>query len=265
MQKKFGFSIESEIIPLQKQFKVLLIGDSCVDQYVYGTCDRINPEAPVPILKYSRRESVDGMAYNVRNNLQAFGLDVTTITQEEDIFKTRYIDERYSQQILRVDTEGHLKPLGYDLPQDRFNALVISDYDKGFITSKRLFELVEWFDGPIFIDSKKTCLPVDDAFIKINDGEYSKLDKELKGSPNLIVTKGSHGVDYKGKNYPAVGVSVFDVCGAGDTFLSALVYFYLLYGKIETAIPYANKAAAIAVTHFGTYVLSESDVNEIRC
>jgi bifunctional ADP-heptose synthase (sugar kinase/adenylyltransferase) len=36
-----------------------------------------------------------------------------------------------------------------------------------------------------------------------------------------------------------------------------------LYGKIETAIPYANKAAAIAVTHFGTYVLSGRDVNEI--
>jgi D-beta-D-heptose 7-phosphate kinase/D-beta-D-heptose 1-phosphate adenosyltransferase len=54
------------------------------------------------------------------------------------------------------------------------------------------------------------------------------------------------------------------VVGAGDTFLSALVYFYLIYGKIEEAIPYANKAAAIAVTHFGTYVLTERDVNEVR-
>ena len=263
MQRKFGFSIESEITPLQKQFKVLLIGDSCVDQYVYGTCDRINPEAPVPILKYSRKERVDGMAYNVRNNLQAFGLDVTTITQEEDIFKTRYIDERYSQQILRVDTEGYLKPLGYDLPQERFDALVISDYDKGFITSRRLFELVEWFDGPIFIDSKKTVLPVDSAFIKINNYEYDKLENQ--NTDNLIITRGSKGAEYRGTLYPGEKVSTYDVCGAGDTFLSALVYFYLLYGKIETAIPYANKAAAIAVTHFGTYVLSERDVNEIRC
>jgi D-beta-D-heptose 7-phosphate kinase/D-beta-D-heptose 1-phosphate adenosyltransferase len=79
----------------------------------------------------------------------------------------------------------------------------------------------------------------------------------------LIVTKGAQGVDYQGKNYPAVGVSVFDVCGAGDTFLSALVYFYLRYGKIDTAIPYANKAAAIAVTHFGTYVLQKRDIHEI--
>jgi len=202
------------------------------------------------------------MAYNVRNNLQAFGLDVITITQEERIVKTRYIDERYSQQILRVDTEGVIEPLGYDLPQERFNALVISDYDKGFITSRRLFELVEWFDGPIFIDSKKTVLPVDDAFIKINNHEYDKLQNE--NHDNLIITRGSKGAEYRGTLYPGENVSTYDVCGAGDTFLSALVYFYLLYGKIETAIPYANKAASIAVSNFGTYILNQKDIDEIR-
>lgn len=194
--------------------------------------------------------------------MQAFGLDVTTITQEERIVKTRYIDERYSQQILRVDTEGVIEPLGYDLPQERFNALVISDYDKGFITSRRLFELVEWFDGPIFIDSKKTVLPVDDAFIKINNYEYDKLQNE--NHDNLIVTRGSKGAEYRGTLYPGENVSTYDVCGAGDTFLSALVYFYLLYGKIETAIPYANKAASIAVSNFGTYILNQKDIDEIR-
>ena len=61
--------------------------------------------------------------------------------------------------------------------------------------------------------------------------------------------------------YPGEKVSVFDVVGAGDTFLSALVYFFLLYGTIEEAIPYANKAAAIAVQNFGTYVLKEEDVS----
>lgn len=250
-------------MPQQKQFKVLLIGDSCTDEYVYGICERLNPEAPVPILKKTRVETQKGMAWNVRENLMSFGIDVYILTQEEKIVKRRFIDERYNQQLLRVDVEDSNKPFDCDLPEDNFDALVISDYDKGFITSKKLFELVEWFDGPIFIDSKKTNLPVDRAYIKINDDEYSKLDKKLKNSPNIIVTKGAQGVNYQGKNYPAIGVSVFDVCGAGDTFLSALVYFYLRYGKIDVAIPYANKAAAIAVTHFGTYVLQESDIYEI--
>jgi D-beta-D-heptose 7-phosphate kinase/D-beta-D-heptose 1-phosphate adenosyltransferase len=248
----------------QKQLKVLLIGDSCTDEYVYGVCERLNPEAPVPILRKTRVDTQRGMALNVQQNLLAFDIEVTLITQEELIVKRRFIDERYNQQILRVDVEDRIEPFKGDIPNEYFDALVISDYDKGFLTSQKIYELVEWFDGPVFIDSKKTTLPVDYAYIKINDDEYSKLDEELKDSPNLIVTKGAQGVDYQGKNYPAVGVSVFDVCGAGDTFLSSLVYFYLLYGKIETAIPYANKAAAIAVTHFGTYVLSKRDVNEIR-
>ena len=247
----------------QKQFKVLLIGDSCTDEYVYGVCERLNPEAPVPILRKKRVNTQKGMALNVLENLLAFDIQVSLITQGEPIIKRRFIDERYNQQILRVDVEDEIQPFRGNVPDEDFDALVISDYDKGFLTTQRIYELVEWFDGPVFIDSKKTNLPVDYAYIKINDDEYSKLDEELKDSPNLIVTKGSQGVDYQGKNYPAVGVSVFDVCGAGDTFLSALVYFYLRYGKIETAIPYANKAAAIAVTHFGTYVLRKRDIHEI--
>ena len=247
----------------QKQFKVLLIGDSCTDEYVYGVCERLNPEAPVPILRKKRVNTQKGMALNVQQNLLAFDMQVTLITQGEPIVKRRFIDERYNQQLLRVDIEDSIQPFKGNVPDENFDALIISDYDKGFLTSQKIFELVEWFDGPVFIDSKKTNLPVDYAYIKINDDEYSKLDYKLKDSPNLIVTKGAQGVDYQGKNYPAVGVSVFDVCGAGDTFLSALVYFYLRYGKIDTAIPYANKAAAIAVTHFGTYVLQKGDIHEI--
>ena len=246
----------------QKQFKILLIGDSCTDEYVYGVCERLNPEAPVPILKFIKKETKKGMAWNVRENLISFGIEVFIITNEESITKTRYIDERYNQQFLRVDNEPLLKPMDYELPEEKFDALVISDYDKGFLSTEKVFELVEWFDGPVFIDSKKTKLPKKSCFVKINDLEYSKLDKPAK---NLIITRGSKGAEYRGKLYAGEKVDVFDAVGAGDTFLSALVYFYLKCGRIETAIPYANKAAAIAVSNFGTYILTEEDVNEILC
>ena len=248
-------------MPQQKQFKVLLIGDSCSDEYVYGICERLNPEAPVPILRETEVKTQKGMAWNVRENLMSFGIEVYILTQEEKIIKRRFIDQRYNQQLLRVDIEDEVKPLEYDLPTENFDALVISDYDKGFLTTKRIYELVEWFDGPIFIDSKKTTLPVDYAYIKINDYEYSRL--EYKDHPNLIITRGSKGAEYKGKLYPGEKVSVYDVVGAGDTFLAALTYGYLTYGRIEKAIPLANKSAAIAVSHTGTYVLTGEDVNEI--
>ena len=244
----------------QKQYKVLLIGDSCTDEYVYGTCERLNPEAPVPILKYHRKEVRHGMAWNVRENLKSFGMEVYILTNNEKITKTRYIDEKYNHQILRVDTENLVKPMSYDLPKDNFDAIVISDYDKGFITKQKLFEIVFTSRCPVFVDSKKTELPESNCYLKINDAE-SKL---LKGKhDNLIITKGSAGAEFDGVHYPGNKVNVFDAVGAGDTFLSALVYFYLKCGRIEEAIPYANKAASIAVQNFGTYVLTEQDVYEI--
>ena len=169
-------------------------------------------------------------------------------------------DRKYNQQILRVDNEPDLKPMEYDLPDEHFDALVISDYDKGFLSNEKVFELVEWFDGPVFIDSKKTKFQKESCFVKINDLEFSKLDNP---ADNLIITRGSKGAEYQGKLYPGEKVDVFDAVGAGDTFLSALVYFYLKYGIIDKAIPFANKASAIAVSNFGTYVLSKENVNEI--
>jgi len=239
--------------------RILLIGDSCTDVYVYGDVKRLNPEAPVPVLEPHRESSTNGMAWNVYNNLLSFDVEVYLLTNEEKITKTRYIEEKSNQQILRIDVEEEVKQLEYELNEESFDALVISDYDKGFITQEKLFELVDWFDGPVFVDSKKKVLP-EGCYIKVNDIEYGKLETK---TDNVIITKGGKGTEYKGKLYPAEKVKVFDVVGAGDTFLAALTYAYLKYGSIEEAIPFANKAAAIAVSHPGTYVLTEEDINEI--
>jgi len=243
--------------------KVLLIGDTCEDRYFYGDVKRLNPEAPVPILEYRRGVTSKGMAWNVRENLMSFGIEVYIATHGETIIKTRYIDEKSNQQIMRYDEEPEITPISFEFPDEwksTYDALVISDYDKGFITQEKLFELSNWFQGPVFIDTKKTCIP-GNAFIKINESEFKKITHFIPD--NMIITKGGEGTEYQGKLYPAEKVNVFDVVGAGDTFLSALTYGYLKYGRIEEAIPLANKAAALAVSHRGTYVLTEEDVKKI--
>ena len=240
---------------------VLLIGDSCEDRYFYGDAKRLSPEAPVPILEYRRGVTSEGMAMNVFNNLKAFGVSINMITNEEKIIKTRFIDEKSNQQILRSDEEPEIKPFPYKMPENKYDVLIISDYNKGFITQEKLFELVDWFDGPVFIDTKKRYVP-DRCYVKVNDIEYENLETK---TDNLIITRGGEGAEYQGKLYPAEKVKVFDVVGAGDTFLAALTYGYLNYGSIEEAIPLANKAAAIAVSHTGTYVLKEEDVKTLLC
>ncbi len=241
--------------------RVLLIGDSCTDVYVYGEVKRLNPEAPVPVLELKKELSTNGMAWNVYNNLLSFDADVYMLTNKEKITKTRYIDEKSNQQILRLDVEGEVKQLEYELNEETFDALVISDYDKGFITQEKLFQLINWFDGPIFVDTKKNTIPGEGAYVKINESEFKNVTHYHPD--NLIITKGGEGAEYRGKLYPAEKVKVFDVVGAGDTFLAALTFAYLKYGSIEEAIPLANKAAAIAVSHPGTYVLTEEDVKKI--
>ena len=245
--------------------KVLLIGDSCEDRYFYGDAKRLSPEAPVPILQYKRGVTSKGMVWNVRENLMSFRVETYTSTHPEKIIKTRFIDEKSNQQIFRSDEEPEITPISFEFPDEwksTYDALVISDYDKGFITQEKMFELVEWFEGPVFIDSKKTNLPAD-AYIKVNELEYERM--AYCNYENLIITRGGKGAEYKGDLYPAEKVNVFDVVGAGDTFLAALTYGYLKYGRIDKAIPLANKAAAVAVSHRGTYVLTKEDINEILC
>ena len=240
--------------------KVLLIGDSCIDKYVYGDAKRLSPEAPVPVLDYVRTDTTEGMAFNVFHNLNSFGIEVHLLTNEEEIVKTRYIDEKSNQQILRVDEESKIKPFDNEEVDTDYDALVISDYNKGFITQEKLFQISSTFVGPVFIDTKKCSVP-ENAFIKINESEFKKITHFIPD--NMIITKGGEGTEYQGKLYPAQKVNVFDVVGAGDTFLAALTYGYLKYGTIEEAIPLANKAAAVAVSHRGTYVLTEEDVQQL--
>jgi len=276
MQKELNSSIGSENIPQQKQYKVIVIGETCIDKYVYGRCTRLSPEAPVPVMEYIRTETAEGMASNVRANLLSFGVNVYLMTNELKPVKTRFVDERSNQQLMRMDENDEVADYGWELPTndyyptgtvhhepigEPFDAMIISDYDKGFLSTEKIFEMVEAFDGPVFIDSKKTKLPKKGCFIKINELEDSKLKGIYR---NKIVTKGSAGAEYKGKIYPGEKVPCFDVAGAGDTFLCALVYFYLEYGTIEKAIPYANKAASIAVQNTGTYVLTGDDIDDIR-
>jgi D-beta-D-heptose 7-phosphate kinase/D-beta-D-heptose 1-phosphate adenosyltransferase len=252
----------------QKQYKVLLIGETCTDEYLYGDVERISPEAPIPILKYHSSEKSLGMSANVKANLESFGIFVNHITNKKHILKTRVVDKSTNQQLLRIDDEGTIDPLRVSEVRAAFlhmqyDAVVISDYNKGYLTENDLEVFCQNFPGPVFIDTKKTNLfSYPNVFFKINQKEYNKLLKK-PNEENLIVTLGECGAMYKDYIYPSQKVNVFDVVGAGDTFLAALVYAYLKTRDIAQAIPVANKASAIAVQNYGCYTLTEEEAKSL--
>jgi D-beta-D-heptose 7-phosphate kinase/D-beta-D-heptose 1-phosphate adenosyltransferase len=237
--------------------EILVIGDSCEDVFIYGDINRIAPEAPVPVIKPKRTTENPGMAANVVANLEALGAEVQLITNSEQMRKIRYMDERYNQMVLRVDENDKCDRYdGRVYFPPVYDAMVISDYNKGFLTEAD----IEVFAGakcPVFLDTKKFlgnwCNDID--FIKINSLEHQKNFERLPNYPQLIdkliITKGKYGCEYKGKIYPTTDVPVKDVSGAGDTFIAGLVYEYVKTNDIEKAINFAQVCTTKVVQKSG--------------
>ena len=265
-----------------KSSKILVIGDTCLDVYYFGACRRLSPEAPVPVFQTIRKETKNGMASNVADNLTGLGSSVELIANTHNIFKSRYIDERTKQHLLRVD-DGDIEKIKEvsdkdieDIDLSRFEAVVISDYDKGFLpydAMEKLLSKVYSFDPdmPVFIDTKKRSLSIFEAhsncIIKINEFEYEQLENSDCLTCELVVTRGSKGAQWvtENRNYEVVQTEVFDVCGAGDTFLAALVVGYLSFDQnLDKAIRFANECASYSVRKLGTYAIKKEDLNDLR-
>ena len=260
--------------------KVLVIGDSCKDVFIYGDIERISPEAPIPVFKPTHEESNGGMAKNVANNIESLDMYIYTITNEKCIIKKRYVENRSSQMVLRVDEHDYcdrikIKKLqgimnnkfqSYTLmgTVDKIDAIIISDYCKGFLEESDIQHICE-NNKNVFIDTKKKLGEwIKDAdFIKINELEYKKNHELLsdKGfEEKLIVTLGSKGCRYKGLEYPVKEVPVKDVSGAGDTFIAGLVRGYLDTNNIESAIKFAQKCTTHVVQKHGVATVTLKEI-----
>ena len=239
--------------------KILVIGDSCTDVFIYGHSSRLCPEAPVPIFEPSRTVTNDGMAGNVRANLESLGASVNLITNKEQITKTRYVDVKSNQMFLRVDSIDRVRP-AFDINRVDWDvdAVIVSDYDKGFLTENDIHEISKRH-SLTFIDTKK---PInlqtfsDYTFIKMNEWEWELCEKAgakyEEWADKLIITMSEKGCLYKDIVFPVNNdIEVRDLSGAGDTFMASLVYKYVNTESITDAIKFANECATKVVQKKG--------------
>ena len=63
-----------------KHPNILVVGDLILDEYLWGECSRISPEAPVQIIKIDRENQILGGAGNVIHNLKTLGAKVDVIS-----------------------------------------------------------------------------------------------------------------------------------------------------------------------------------------
>jgi D-beta-D-heptose 7-phosphate kinase/D-beta-D-heptose 1-phosphate adenosyltransferase len=237
--------------------KFLVIGDSCTDIFVYGECNRLCPEAPVPVFNPQHSTSNAGMAGNVAANIRALGRRCDLITNINQPKKTRYVDNKTNQMIVRVDENDTINE-SFNIDNidiiDQYDAIIISEYDKGFLTPRHVTDICDSHDN-VFIDSKKIDLShVNDCrYLKINEYEFERAKHSISIEPTkLIVTRGGSGCEHNGTVYPPRKVrEVRDVSGAGDTFMAALVIGVTSGKSISVAIDWAQQCAADVIRKRG--------------
>jgi bifunctional ADP-heptose synthase (sugar kinase/adenylyltransferase) len=256
----------SQIIQQLESLRILLIGDVCSDIFKYGKCERLSPEAPVPVFKYNYEIKTEGMAGNVKNNLLPFRTEINFISSKSKTEKIRYIDLVSNQHLLRQDIELPTDEINVSKIQDRnYDAVIISDYDKGFLTHESVKKLIKLFKCPIFVDSKKNDLSCyEGCILKLNEKEFKNVIK-FPDNYQVITTLGSRGAVYKNEIFLANKVQIFDVSGAGDTFLAGLVVKYLLTRDLKRSIKFANFCASKVVQKSGTAVIKFEEVYNELC
>ena len=247
--------------------KILVIGDSCNDVFVYGKSIRLSPDAPVPVFNPTEQIENGGMGLNVKANIISLGVECDIIDQKEKIKKTRYVDKKTNHTFLRVDTgeDNILRVYSKQLECIKnYSAIIISDYNKGFLHEDDISYICN--NHPlVFLDTKKHIADFckNATFIKINEIEYNNSKEELSKKhfeDSLIVTLGSSGCKFREKIYPVDTVQVKDMSGAGDTFIASLVVNYLKTFNIEEAIKFANLCATSVVQRRGVAIVNNSNI-----
>ncbi|RBQ29856.1 D-glycero-beta-D-manno-heptose-7-phosphate kinase [Aliarcobacter vitoriensis] len=156
---------------LDKKPNILVIGDLMIDHYLWGSCDRISPEAPVQVVNVKKESSVLGGAGNVINNLVTLGSNVDVISVIGDdvvadelknllkiievetsnliVEKDRKTSKKSrliasQQQVLRYDmesiddiNENSHKTIISNLEKNikKYSSIILSDYGKGVLTT----------------------------------------------------------------------------------------------------------------------------------
>ena len=189
--------MKKEYLQLSAKFKkqrVLVIGDFMLDAYFEGSCTRVAPEAPVPVIDITQKHFCLGGAANVAANLKALGCEVlfcAVVGRDEQAIRGRQLlsemdisdafvcadDQRATliktristprQTLLRYD-EGTTAPLAPETERNfldnirrayaECDAVIVADYMKGILTDrviKGLLELKLEHRKVLAVDSKR--------------------------------------------------------------------------------------------------------------
>lgn len=302
--------------------KIAVFGDLILDQYTYGQVSRISQEAPVPVIEVEKKEQRLGGAGNVLLNLKALQMDcyvfgrigldkqgdfIMKRLQELSIEASGMIRSETiatitknrivaaNQQILRMDeecieelTESECHEIKRKLKEiiEDLDAIVISDYGKGFLPKVLIKELIDMAKDkqlPVIVDPKgEDFSKYKGATVITPNYKESKLASPKKESIKeialdlieqaelsyLMITRSQDGLSLFRKvdgnfyqtDFPVRALEVRDVTGAGDTVVAVTAMG--LANQLEHTVicQLCNLAGGEVVGHFGAATIPLDDL-----
>lgn len=311
---------------------VLVVGDIMVDHFIWGKVRRISPEAPVPVVEVSNDSLLWGGCANVAKNIYSVGGQVYLAgVVGDDATGRRLLDElmenkiptagvivdptrhttlktrivAHNQQVVRFDRETKM-PVSVECVErilqsisalsDKIRTIVISDYNKGVVTTDLLDgirEIVAGKDIQVCVDPKRDDLAYYRGFDVItpnhheaesalgiedlNGNEAGKEERVLQEAIRLLnrlhlkallITRGEAGMSlYESEgtvtHIPTQARAIYDVTGAGDTVIGVFSLCLAAGATYREAAEIANHAAGIVVGKVGTATVSQEELRRV--
>lgn len=231
----------------------------------------------------------------VEHALKDLGIDVTTLIRQsgrKTSKKSRVVASH--QQVIRYDSESK-EPIDEAVQKclttqcervmASVDAVLLSDYGKGVLThemAQSIIALGKKFQKPVLVDPKgddyrkykgatlitpnKKEAGIATQIAIVDDNSLRQASQKLKETLGLryaIITLSEEGIgvfDTALEKFPTVAREVYDVTGAGDTVLASLGYALSCGYRIQEAVGFANKAAAVVVGKLGSATVSLDEV-----
>jgi len=316
----------SRIVRAFQGRRVAVLGDYILDEFIRGEVNRISPEAPVPVVLIQDADAsteYPGGAGNVAANIAALGgrpIPYGVVGNDRSGKRLRALLESrripagtlvseggrmtphklriaaHAHQLLRLDCERP-KPIAHRTVEKlvqsfarqvrRVEALIISDYRKGTVTSElcdQVKAVARQRRIPLLVDPKpehpETCRHATVVSPNLHEAELMahaplRTPQDLESGGQrlraeldcacLLITRGSEGMTLFESNKPGQEIKslprpVYDVTGAGDTVLATLALALISGASAREAAELANLAASRVVLKFGTAQIAQVEL-----